>query len=913
MTYSKQQWKDEIPDLTKPIKDASGKQKTDLQTGRPLYELVQEGTRITSARLNHIEDGVEGAHTQMAELSEDLETHTSDVVRHLTAAERAAWNDKETPAAAQQKADTSLAAAKSYADTQLLTKADKSTTYSKEETNQRIQDLVGAAPDALDTLKEIGDALNNDPNFAATMTTQLSSKVDKISGKQLTTEDYTTAEKAKLAGITVGAGGAGSATDTVIGNRTINDSTAPIGETGTLTTLLSWLANMIKAITGKSSWRTAPATTLEAAKAHADDATRHIITTERNTWNAKETTAGAQAKADAAKDAAITAAAADATAKANAARDAAKAASISKGEKGAAGGVADLDASGKVPRERTYSSLGGKGGATNLNTAFVAGIWIISPDATGSPEPSGYGLLENIVSEGDVHDGSTNWIFQIVRMTGGAVYSRIKINQGVWSAWNLEGGVGVFKTKGIVGTDYNEYIHPGTYQIYGNIPANAPPLTAPWGILNVYMGSNGYIVQEATQTTSPLKFYRARTETEWGPWNKVITDSDTTYFAKTGKYVTFGGAMTGVTTAEFITMLTNMGAHSPEGGYWVGRGDWSYGTNVHITDSGFGNIHLAGAVVEVIGSLNGDAFTIRITTPTTSGIDPTTRNSEFIYVNNGPQYEPGWRRSWNSSNMPKYTADSNANTLVVRNADGNFAVGNAIYFGDNDGIVYDDSSNAMYARLDGNNYGLYHQGNDSNLMVTRDLPSTNLDDAVIPGTYFLGANNIYINGSGLDYGLMKVYRNPVGYVVQEVTGVGMVGQRYRTRAETGWWNAWMMVPVADASSGKYGNIGNKRWNITDVQVGPSGDATRTIAEWTPTVKANYSVKVYMKVQQACSVIVQIESAEGVDMLLPYQYIPADTYRFPISFFVAAPGIPIKVVVGASASNAVYVSAAIEEE
>lgn len=62
----------------------------------------------------------------------------------------------------------------------------------------------------------------------------------------------------------------GAVTDSVIGNRTISDSSAPSGDSGTLTSLLSWLANMIKAITGKSSWRTAPATTLEAAKAHID-------------------------------------------------------------------------------------------------------------------------------------------------------------------------------------------------------------------------------------------------------------------------------------------------------------------------------------------------------------------------------------------------------------------------------------------------------------------------------------------------------------------------------------------------------------------------------------------------------------------------------------------------------------------
>lgn len=42
------------------------------------------------------------------------------------------------------------------------------------EVDQAIQDVIGAAPDALNTLKELADALNNDPNFAGNLTTQLS-------------------------------------------------------------------------------------------------------------------------------------------------------------------------------------------------------------------------------------------------------------------------------------------------------------------------------------------------------------------------------------------------------------------------------------------------------------------------------------------------------------------------------------------------------------------------------------------------------------------------------------------------------------------------------------------------------------------------------------------------------------------
>ncbi|MDU4726404.1 hypothetical protein [Clostridium sp.] len=90
---------------------------------------------------------------------------------------------------------------KVYVDTELNKKYNKSEVYTKSETDSRIQEVVGTAPEALDTLKEIADSLNNDADFAGTMTKQLSHKVDKVEGKQLSTEDYTTLEKNKLSDI----------------------------------------------------------------------------------------------------------------------------------------------------------------------------------------------------------------------------------------------------------------------------------------------------------------------------------------------------------------------------------------------------------------------------------------------------------------------------------------------------------------------------------------------------------------------------------------------------------------------------------------------------------------------------------------------------------------------------------------
>lgn len=68
-----------------------------------------------------------------------------------------------------------------------------------------INNLINGAPGALDTILELANALGNDPNFATSMTNALAGKVDKIAGKQLSTEDFTTALLNKLNGIATGA------------------------------------------------------------------------------------------------------------------------------------------------------------------------------------------------------------------------------------------------------------------------------------------------------------------------------------------------------------------------------------------------------------------------------------------------------------------------------------------------------------------------------------------------------------------------------------------------------------------------------------------------------------------------------------------------------------------------------------
>lgn len=75
----------------------------------------------------------------------------------------------------------------------------KDTYSTKEYVTQKISELVNSAPETLDTLNELAAALNNDSNFATTIITQLGTKVDKVEGKQLSTNDYSAEEKSTVA------------------------------------------------------------------------------------------------------------------------------------------------------------------------------------------------------------------------------------------------------------------------------------------------------------------------------------------------------------------------------------------------------------------------------------------------------------------------------------------------------------------------------------------------------------------------------------------------------------------------------------------------------------------------------------------------------------------------------------------
>ena len=81
----------------------------------------------------------------------------------------------------------------------------------------KVASIVDSSPDTLNTLNELAAALGDDPNFATTMTTLIGTKVTKVDGKVLSSNDYTTVEKTKLASLS-NADLTGLATETYVDN-----------------------------------------------------------------------------------------------------------------------------------------------------------------------------------------------------------------------------------------------------------------------------------------------------------------------------------------------------------------------------------------------------------------------------------------------------------------------------------------------------------------------------------------------------------------------------------------------------------------------------------------------------------------------------------------------------------------------
>ncbi|SDD75764.1 hypothetical protein SAMN02799630_03950 [Paenibacillus sp. UNCCL117] len=175
-------------------------------------------------------------------------THPASVIaqdasnRFVTDAEKAAWNAKASTAVATTSASG------------LMSAADKG----------KLDGVAAGANNYVHPATHPASVIAQDASNRFVTDTEKAAWNGKASTAVATTSAsglMSAADKGKLDGVAAGAGTANSATDAVIGSRTVNDTAAPTF-TGTLTTLLSGVMSLLKRITGEAGALTAPVKSL---------------------------------------------------------------------------------------------------------------------------------------------------------------------------------------------------------------------------------------------------------------------------------------------------------------------------------------------------------------------------------------------------------------------------------------------------------------------------------------------------------------------------------------------------------------------------------------------------------------------------------------------------------------------------
>lgn len=111
-------------------------------------------------------------------LSEDLETKAAELQDNINL--KASQSDLEAYMSTTDTKVSELEEKIGNVPTKVSEFENDANYQSASQVDARIQEVVAAAPEALDTLKELADALGNDPDFAGTVTTELAKKANSI-------------------------------------------------------------------------------------------------------------------------------------------------------------------------------------------------------------------------------------------------------------------------------------------------------------------------------------------------------------------------------------------------------------------------------------------------------------------------------------------------------------------------------------------------------------------------------------------------------------------------------------------------------------------------------------------------------------------------------------------------------------
>jgi len=225
-----------------------------------------------------------------------IDTHLGDTDVHVTAEDKANWNSKQG-SLSQDQLDAIAQVATNTDDIATLQsdKADVSHTHSssditdiddyatKQYVDNSISGLVDNAPDALNTLNELSAALNDDSNFATTVTNALAAKANSADLATVATsgdyDDLSNKPTINDSTITIQKNGSTVDTFTTNGSAKTIDITVPT-KTSDLTNDSNFVDISDPAVA--SGITSAKVTDYDT---HIADTDIHVTTADKNKWN----------------------------------------------------------------------------------------------------------------------------------------------------------------------------------------------------------------------------------------------------------------------------------------------------------------------------------------------------------------------------------------------------------------------------------------------------------------------------------------------------------------------------------------------------------------------------------------------------------------------------------------------------
>lgn len=349
-----------------------------------------------------------------------------------------------------------------------------------------------------------------------------------------------------------------SVTDAKIGNRTITDTVTAAAGANTVTNLFNMIGNMLKRITGKTTWWTPPATTLEAANTHI------TATTGAHAASAISSTATGDVSATN-----VQGAIAELAAEKLAAMHALNGATCfyrdlvgyTSGSSYITGTIKillpvgwagtntmmTLDISGyhhgstpnsftalisayarSISTEWLYPNAVVSSGSPITSVRFgydsVAGKPCILLGTTASSWNNLYLVVKEMVAgQNNTTNYSSGWTASLITdETGitGIVTATVK------TLATVEGSIapyGLGTAACLASGDWNNYLTTGFFR--GAYLGNSPPSTAQYFVM-VMRHDDNYVTQEAWSFagTVGLKYFRTKASGVWSAWNPIITN-----------------------------------------------------------------------------------------------------------------------------------------------------------------------------------------------------------------------------------------------------------------------------------------------------------------------------------------------------------------------------------------------------